>query len=358
MTNRIVGIDVSRALAIVGMIMVNFKIVFGSTGNEGYKYITSFLEGKAAAVFVVLAGIGIAFMSNNAVKSNNKIKLKSIRTKIAKRAIFLFIIGLLYTPIWIADILHFYGIYMLITLLFISSSQKLIFNLALSLILVYPLLMLIWNYDTGWNFKTFVYSEFWSVSGFFRNLFYNGFHPVIPWTAFMLFGLWFGKQDLSSNKFIKKSILISISLFVTMLILSNVLLLTLSDGNHTTLLQLKQVLGTNPMPPLPIYMISGTSFAIFIISICILIAKKYKTNFIIVALTKTGQLALTFYIAHVIIGMGFIELIYPEKIGNYSIQFSIMYALAFSAFCVLFAVFWTKYNKTGPLESVLRKIAK
>lgn len=358
MTNRIVGIDVARALAIMGMIIVNFKIAFGDNGNEIYKLFASVFEGKAAATFVVLAGVGIAFMSNNAINSNDKTKLKNTRIRIAKRAIFLFVIGLLYTPIWIADILHFYGIYMLITLLLISSSRKLIFNFGLLLILVYPLLMLLWNYDTGWNFETFVYLDLWSVSGFFRNLFYNGFHPVIPWTAFMLLGLWFGKQDLSNERFIKKSILVSISVFIIMLFISKGLIAVLSEGNQATLLELKQVLGTSPMPPLPIYMISGSSIAIFIISMSILIAKKYETNFIIVALAKTGQLALTFYVAHVIIGMGIIEFINPEKMGKYSIGFSIIYALVFIVFCVLFAVIWTKYKKPGPLEWVMRKIAK
>lgn len=358
MTNRIVGIDVARALAIIGMIIVNFKIAFGDKGNEVYKLFASIFEGKAAATFVVLAGVGIAFMSNKAVKSNDKIKLYDTRIRIAKRAIFLFVVGLLYTPIWIADILHFYGIYMLLTLLLISSSRKLIFNVGLLLILIYPLLMLLWNYDTGWNFETFVYSNFWSVSGFFRNLFYNGFHPVIPWTAFMLLGLWFGKQNLSDERFIKKSILVSISVFIVMLLISKVSIFVLSEGDQTALLELKQVLGTSPMPPLPIYMISGSSIAIFIISMSVLIAKKFENNFIIVALTKTGQLALTFYVAHVIIGMGIVEFINPEKMGKFSIEFSIIYAFIFSMFCILFAVIWTKYKNAGPLEWVMRKITK
>ncbi len=358
MTKRVVGIDVARALAIIGMIIVNFKIAFGDKGNEVYKLFAGIFEGKAAATFVVLAGIGVAFMSNNVVESNDKVKLKNTRIRIAKRAIFLFVIGLLYTPIWIADILHFYGIYMLITLLLISSSRELIFSSGLLLILIYPLLMLFLQYDTGWNFATFVYSDFWSVSGFFRNLFYNGFHPVIPWTAFMFLGLWFGKQDLSNEKFIKKTMLVSIGIFITMLLLSEFLITVLSEGDQATILELKQVLGTSPMPPLPIYMISGSSIAIFIISTSILIAKKYESNFIIVALTKTGQLALTFYVAHVIIGMGIVEFIDPEKMGKYSIEFSIIYALLFSVFCILFAVIWSKHKKTGPLEWVMRKIAK
>ncbi len=357
MAKRIVGIDVARALAIIGMIIVNFKIAFGDKGNENYRLFASVFEGKAAATFVVLAGIGIAFISNTAVKSKDKTKLKGTQIRIAKRAVFLFIIGLLFTPIWVADILHFYGIYMLITLLFISSSKKLIFNFGILLILIYPFLMLFWNYDTSWNFETFVYEDFWNFLGFFRNLFYNGFHPVIPWTSFMLLGLWFGKQDLSNEKFIKKSILVSVSIFLLMLLTSRILITFFSEGNQESLLELKHIFGTSPMPPLPIYMISGSAIAIFIISISILISKRYKNNFIIIALTKTGKLALTFYVAHIIIGMGILEYIYPEKMGKFSIEFSIVYAFVFSLFCILFAVIWTRYKNIGPLEWVMRKIS-
>ncbi len=356
MNNRIIGIDVARALAVIGMIIVNFKIALGSGGSESIKFFTGLFEGKAAAIFVVLAGIGIALMSNSAVKNNNNQKIKKIKYKLSKKAIFLFIIGLSYIPIWIADILHFYGIYMLITLFLLKSSKKLIISIALILTLIFPLLMLVLNYETGWDFSTFTYLDFWSINGFIRNLFFNGFHPVIPWTAFMLIGLWFGKQDLNNNKFIKKTIWLSAVLFILVQTISKVLIYFLSEGNQALAIELKQILGSSPMPPLPIYMISSSSFAIFIISLCILIAKKFKKNIIITALNKTGQLALTFYVAHVIIGMGIIEIINPKKMGLYSIEFSFLYALIFSFICILFAILWTNYKKTGPLEWIMRKL--
>ncbi|MCF6279484.1 MAG: DUF418 domain-containing protein [Flavobacteriaceae bacterium] len=358
MKKRIIGIDVARAFAIIGMIIVNFKIAFGDKGSHFFKLFASIFEGKASATFVVLAGVGIAFITNSAVKNNDTVKLKTAQKKIIKRALFLFIVGLLYMPIWMADILHFYGIYMLITVLFISSKHKIIFNTALLLILLYPILMLFLDYDIGWNYETYEYADFWSVSGFFRNLFYNGFHPVIPWVSFMLLGLWFGKQDLTNQSFVKKALKVSFAIFISTLLISSVLIALLSEGNPTTLIELKEILGTSPMPPLPIYMISGSSIAIFVISLCILIAKKYENNFIITALHKTGQLSLTFYVAHVLIGMGIIEFINPQKMGRYTIEFSVIYALIFSVLCILFAVVWTKYRQNGPLEWLIKKITK
>lgn len=93
MGKRIVGIDVARALAVMGMIIVNFKIAFGAEGSELAKNFVGLFEGKAAATFVVLAGIGIALISNFALKSNDNLKITTIRIGLVRKAIFLFIVG-------------------------------------------------------------------------------------------------------------------------------------------------------------------------------------------------------------------------------------------------------------------------
>ena len=204
MKKRIIGIDVARAVAVIGMIIVNFKVVLGQNGESWLKHFAKAFDGKAAATFVVLAGIGIALSTNSALKNQDYTKLQKARNKIIKRAIFLFIIGLSYIWIWPADILHFYGIYMLVTLFFINRSSKQILTGVACLILLFPTLLFVIDYETGWDFTTLDYLDFWTVEGFFRNLFFNGFHPVVPWTAFMLFGLWFGKQALNEEVFLKK----------------------------------------------------------------------------------------------------------------------------------------------------------
>jgi uncharacterized membrane protein YeiB len=54
--------------------------------------------------------------------------------------------------------------------------------------------------------------------------------------------------------------------------------------------------------------------------------------------------------------MGVIEAINPSKMGNYSIEFSVLYALLFGFSCIVFAIFWLKYKKSGPVEWVMRKL--
>jgi uncharacterized protein len=356
MKDRIIGIDVARALAIIGMILVNFKMIFGQEGDSWLTSFTVLFEGKAAALFVILAGIGIAFMTNSAVKNNDIVKLRQARIKILKRAILLFIIGLSYIVIWAADILHFYGIYMLITLLFLKQKPFSILLIAVGLVLLYPILMLFIEYDLGWDFKDYSYLDFWTIEGFLRNLFYNGFHSVLPWTAFMLLGLWFGKQDLTNKKFLKNTFFISLIIAVSIQLFSKGLLIFLSDGNEEIIAELAPIVGTSPMPPLPIYMFSASSIALCVICSCIWISKRMQHSLVIQVLKSTGQLALTFYVAHVIIGVGVVELLSITELGAFSIQFSVIYAIVFSSICIAFAGIWTRYKKQGPLEWILRKL--
>ncbi|PKV51668.1 putative membrane protein YeiB [Aquimarina sp. MAR_2010_214] len=356
MQKRIIGIDVARALAIFGMIIVNFKMAFGNHGTPFLNTILGILDGKAAATFVVLAGVGISLMTKGALHRNNADELNRNKYKLLKRALFLFLIGISYSTIWQADILHFYGIYILLAIFLIKSNPKTLLSIAIGMIILYPILMILWDYDNGWDYIKMTYTNLWTVKGFFKNLFFNGFHPVIPWSAFMIIGMWFGKMELSNTTIVIKALWGSLTIFITVQILSYFSILFFSMGNQEMITELTPILGTDPMPPLPLYMISGSSLAIFLISSCILISKKYENTTFIHTLKSTGQLALTFYIAHVIIGMGVIELVSPIKMGEFTVDFSFLYALLFIIVCLIFSVISKKHTKYGPIEWIMRKL--
>jgi uncharacterized membrane protein YeiB len=54
-TKRIIGYDLARALAIFGMVIVNYKVVMGGVaGSEWLKWLASLFERRAAATSIVL----------------------------------------------------------------------------------------------------------------------------------------------------------------------------------------------------------------------------------------------------------------------------------------------------------------
>jgi uncharacterized membrane protein YeiB len=351
MQDRISGLDMSRALAVIGMIIVNFKVVIGQRGYPDLVYWSHLVDGKAAATFVMSAGVGLALMSRKARLKKDPTDWKDVQHAILKRALFLFIIGLTYISLWPADILHYYGIYMVFTVLIMRWSLRWILFMSTLVILVYPFLLDFWDYEEGWglNIEDLEYEDFWTLDGFFRNLFYNGFHPVLPWLAFMLSGYAWGRQALHEKTFIRRTFFISTSSFLIIQWVSSIR----PDSEPWDLL-----LGTQPMPPLPIYMLNGISFALSMISACLWLARQLPGHPVITILESTGKLALTFYVAHVVLGMGSIEMLYPGQLGTFTILFSLIYALIFSFICIVFAHVWLRYHSRGPLEWIMRKVTR
>ena len=351
---RIHGLDLARSLAIIGMIQVNFQLVLGQQGSPWLEIFTSFLTGKASATFVVLAGAGLSVMTRTA--QGNPKEWKKARLLLIKRSLFLFVAGLSYLWIWPADILHFYGVYILLSLSFLRLKPRVSLVAATFIILLYPVLLGFFDYSQAWDFAKLEYRDFWSLRGFVRNLFLNGFHPVIPWISFLLVGIWFGRQRLNNRVFIKFCLVINAVGFILIQLLSlavirAMLSLDVMDAETSQLL-----FGTASMPPLPMYMLNGITFALALISACILVSQKLRDNPVIAALSKTGRMALTFYVLHVILGMGLIEALGPHNLGKYTLEFSTTYALIFSLFCILFAVVWLRYFRIGPLEWMMRKL--
>src|SRR5215468_7802278 len=62
---RILGYDVARSLAMLGMIVVHFGLVMAAdpTRPAWSAWIMHGLDGRAAATFVVLAGVGLTLRS-------------------------------------------------------------------------------------------------------------------------------------------------------------------------------------------------------------------------------------------------------------------------------------------------------
>ncbi|MDM8524138.1 heparan-alpha-glucosaminide N-acetyltransferase domain-containing protein [Desulfococcaceae bacterium HSG8] len=357
MNKRIKGFDFARALAIFGMVLVNFKIVMNATrGSEWLLSAVSLLEGRASAIFVILAGVGITLMTGKARLSNDINMIRKNRLSLLKRSALLIFIGLLYSPVWPADILHFYGFYIAIAAFLFTVENRTLLLCASGFMLGFVVLLLVMDYETGWNWDTLTYQDFWSAKGMFRHIFFNGFHPVFPWAAFLFIGLWLGRLDVSVYSVRRKLIIGSLLIWSCTELLSYLLIHFLSpDIPDLPSEIIVFLLGTKPMPPMPQYIIASGSLAVLVISLSISLTLRFSGNILINALCKTGQISLTLYVSHVIIGMGFLEAI--GRLENQSVEFSVMSSSVFALCSVLFAHLWVSKLGTGPLERVFRRFA-
>jgi len=354
------GYDLARALAVFGMVVVNFKIVLGAeqNGPAWLVNMVGLLSGRAAATFVVLAGIGLSLVTRNALDSSDQKERIQKRHMFLKRALFLLVAGLAYTPIWPADILHFYGIYIALATGLLWASTRQLWVWCGVVVFLFPLMLFTLNYDQGWNWETLDYAGFWTPAGMIRHLFFNGFHPVVPWIAFLLLGMIIGRQNMGDYSIRRRVFNWGLGVAIAAESASRLLVYMLVPVINTAEQEdLAAILGIGPMPPMPLYMLAGAGTACVVISASIEFGERFKNARWLRPFTATGQLALTLYVAHVIVGMGILEAIGRLETDQ-SLKFAVVTAVGFCAAGVAFAYLWRSRFKQGPVEAFMKAVCK
>ena len=343
---RLLGLDLARLIALLGMIIVNFNIVMLPTMVfEQSTGLVHLLQGRAAATFVILAGIGFGLMSRG------KTHAAFVRQSL-KRVVFLLLLGLLNLLFFPADIIHYYAFYFLLALPLINRSTTTLVMTIMALIAGFVLLLIGLDYDRGWNWLTYEYSGLWTVEGFIRNLLFNGWHPIIPWLAFLLYGLILSRVNLQRTA--TAYILLAAGLIgiVEAHWLSVFGMEYVSDIDP----ELPLLFSTEAIPPVPLYLLSAASFANVIIGLCLLLAKPLAKIKVLPFLLPAGRQTLTWYVAHIIMGMGILEAL--NMLGNQDAKTAWTAITLFSISAIALGYVWSRFFHRGPLETVMRILTR
>ena len=341
---RLDGLDLARYFAFVGMVIVNFKVVMGvQDGNDLLDQLTGSLEGRAAATFVVLAGIGLGLAGRRSV--NQTILVTT------KRAVFLLVLGLINTLVFDADIIHYYAFYFFFGMLLLPYSNRLLVIGILLLNILFVILILTLNYDSSWNWEDYSYADFWTLSGFVRNLFFNGWHPVIPWLGFLLFGVVLSRSPLSERSTQRN------------LIVGGVLAIAAAEGLSAMIspaltsidVELAIFGSTHPVPPMPLYTLAGIGAASIVVGLCLMISKWAGKHGILRVVVPAGRQTLSLYIAHILVGMGILEAL--GMLGGQSITVAVIAAVLFCTVATIYALLWARWFRRGPIEALMRTLA-
>ncbi len=352
---RIAGLDFARFLAFFGMVFVNFKVVMvandSDLGNAAWFY--SLLEGRAAALFVILAGLGLG-LTVQIARLNNDNGVGNFTTTTIKRGLFLFVIGMINAIIFSADILHYYGIYFLFAAFLAPLSSKYLRYIIIGILLIATAMLILLDFDLGWNWTNYDYVGFFSFEGGIRNLFYNGWHPVFPWLGFLLFGVILSRVNLTNKKVQMKMIILGIGVAVIGQFASASVIDMLFASSDKELQSMIGMFTTSPIPATIIYMITASATACAILAASIMFAKKFAQFSLVKAINTAGRQTLTLYILHIYLGMGIME--YMGMLNKSSVTASIITSILFVFIMAVAANIWSNFFKAGLLETIMRKI--
>lgn len=342
-TLRLPGIDVARALAVFGMVLVNFrgKMQAYHDGWPALVWLGDRIEGKAGALFVVLAGVGVTLRSHAGLDFE---ELRLERRALLERASILLGLGLLLMHLWKWDILHFYGVYLVLAIPLLRAATWVLWSLAAAMVL--GALLLFHQLDFA------AHPSLWTLDGALRHVFFNGVHPVFPWFAFLLVGMAIGRLPLGDDGLRRRVLATAVAVLV---LAEGVDALARWDQSTGVLGlgELAQWLRTWPRAPRPFFVFSGASLAVTVICVCIEVARRRPHHRWIIELVATGQMAFTLYVAHVL------AILVPIDHGllrGQPIEFALAYGLAFYAGAIGFSVWWRRRWEYGPLEGLIRQI--
>ena len=186
---RIVGLDIARGLAVIGMIAAHTAETYGQFVWSQPETWTSIVNGRPAILFALLAGISIALMTGRA-EGPDRTRLGLVRMQLVGRGIMIFAIGLVLEMLStnVAIILTFYGAIYVIATMFIAARVRTLIIWAAALALTGPALQALLDV------------LFMGGSGQGTQFLMQGTYSLTVWTALMLAGLALGRLDITRVK--------------------------------------------------------------------------------------------------------------------------------------------------------------
>jgi hypothetical protein len=204
-SRRAMGVDVARAVALIGMIAVH---VFPAENEDGDGLSWSFgiFGGRAAALFAVLAGVSIAFVEKRSRGQLYGRTLRADRAALAVRGLLILLVGLLLghldTPI--LTIIPYFGVLFLLAIPFYGRSSRVLLIAAALFAVLGPVFRHLLNGRVPEQADPDADYTLVTAAGqpdlFALDMLLTGHYPAVLWMAYLCVGMVIGRQVLTSRR--------------------------------------------------------------------------------------------------------------------------------------------------------------
>lgn len=193
---RLVGLDVARALALLGMVATHLLLEVGPDGQQTWPH--DLAGGRASSLFAVLAGVTLAFLTGGRTPLRGSDRWRA-SLGVVGRAVVIGLVGL-----WLggfetglAIILCYYALLFVLGLAFVGLGARSLALLAVGWVVVVPVLSHALRPhlpERGYDSPAFdQLAHPWQL---LSELLLTGYYPAVPWLAYLLAGLALGRCDL------------------------------------------------------------------------------------------------------------------------------------------------------------------
>ncbi|WP_432476975.1 heparan-alpha-glucosaminide N-acetyltransferase domain-containing protein [Nocardioides sp. GXQ0305] len=194
---RLVGLDVARCLALLGMVSTHLLASRTPAGDEALHHVLA--GGRASALFAVLAGTTLALASGGRTPARGR-ALGLAAAGLAARAVLVALLGLWLGGLdsGIAIILTYYGVLFLLGLPFLALGARALAVLAVVWLVVSPLVSHLLRPDLpARRFDNASFDQVGQPALLVSELLVTGYYPVLTWLTYLLAGMALGRSDLA-----------------------------------------------------------------------------------------------------------------------------------------------------------------
>ena len=355
---RVIGVDVARGLALLGMIAVH---IFDTLHRDDTPSKThQVMAGHALATFVLLAGVSLTFIT----KRSRTGSLLPDAAALTTRALIITLIGLTVNSALDPDInviLPYYGVMFLLAIPLLRRSSPVLIGISIGLVLLAPLVVLA-SFNTNLPDNEPTLAALIHPVELLSPLLVTGSYPIVAYLAFICVGMVIGRLDLSN-----KLVAVRLTVGGAVLAAGSWLLSTLILFQFGGLQQLRAAAPVKvspqaaqniilwepdnvsswwwlveraPYTTTPFRMVHDLGIAMAWLGLSLLITRSRLARRSLGPLAAAGAMTLTLYTAHVIV----LETSFLED--NPIQRFFVLAYLALS-----FAALWRQDGRQGPLEA-------
>lgn len=368
---RILGVDAARGVALIGMMSVHIAPAIGTDGSTSTTYLIA--SGRSAALFALLAGVGLALASGGPTPRRGRPLLAAMAATVARAAVLAlvgFFLGAFESGL--AIILVYYALLFVVATPFLGLRARVLLPLAAAAAVLTPVL-------SQWlrasmpppSYGNPTLESLADPFGLFRELTVTGYYPVLTWSAYILAGLAVGRLALADRR-TAWAVMIGGAVLAVLAWATSWFLLNAGDG----LVALRAAgAGQHPAGGRPLDMALTTSFygttpttdwwwlaiaaphsgstfdllhtigtACFVLGLMLLLMRVARPA--LWPLAAIGSMTFTLYSLHVVL----ISTVLPDTIPN-ALLWHVLVALAV-------AVPWRMYVGRGPLEALAANAAR
>lgn len=340
---RLRGIDIARALAIVGMVSVHIG-PYRPESDRLADIAYGLPYGKASILFITLAGLGVSLLAGD----RSPVRRRHTMWRLLMRAAILFPLGLVLQllPTGIAVILQYYALYFLVALAAMRLPDRWLLGAALALSVVGPVVLLATILAWPDSFTGDAAASIGEPMRLGRALLLTGYYPAITWSAPLLFGMWLGRRQLGAPGTARRLLALGVGVaavaFASSALLSGWLDAPAEADNWAYLVVAE---GHSQMP---LWLVGATAVATAVLGAMLLVAAAAPR--LSWPLAATGQLALSIYVGHLLVLAAAPELLRRQEAGPAARSL-----LIFTVAVIVIATLWRARFARGPLEALLTR---